>query len=184
MSLKWGIAGAGLISHDFVNALQTLNKNDHKVIAIAAQDLSRSKDFAKRFDLPKAYESYIELAKNPDVEVVYIGVINSYHQEVAQLMLDNGKHVLVEKPMCLNEKQARKLIECARSRGLFLMEGIWSRMFPCYQYIRQQIQSGVLGEIVSIECNLSNVKKSSLDRITLVSFHFGFKSINFYDFNV
>lgn len=62
MALKWGILSAGKISHDFVNALQTLNKHDHEVVAVAARDLNRAEDFAERFDIPKAYSSYLELA--------------------------------------------------------------------------------------------------------------------------
>lgn len=151
MPLKWGIASAGRVVHDFVNAMKILSEDDHHVIAVGARDLSRAEDFAKRFDIPKIYGSYEELPKDPDVEIVYIGVINSRHQEMAQLMLDNGKHVLVEKPMCVNEKQVRKLIECAEGKGLFLMEALWSRMFPPYLYICQQIRSGVLGDIMSVK---------------------------------
>lgn len=52
MPLKWGILSAGKISHDFVNAMGTLDTNDHQVVAVAARDLNRAKDFAKRFAIP------------------------------------------------------------------------------------------------------------------------------------
>lgn len=77
MVLKWGVASAGKISHDFVNAIGTLNKDDHHVVAVAARDISRAEEFAKRFDIPKAYGSYSGLAKDSDVEVVYIGMLQN-----------------------------------------------------------------------------------------------------------
>lgn len=151
MALRWGIAAAGKISWDFVNALGTLSDNDHHVVAVAARDLGRAQEFAGKFDIPKAYDGYLKLAQDPDVEVVYIGVLNPQHFEVAYLMLEHGKHVLVEKPLCMNEKQAKKLIAYAERKKLFLMEAIWSRFFPSYQYLQKQIQSGNLGEIKSLD---------------------------------
>lgn len=166
MALKWGIAAAGKISHDFVNALDTLNKDDHHVVAVAARDLSRSEEFAKRFDIPKAYGSYLELAKDKDVEVVYVGTLNPQHLEVTMMMLEHGKHVLVEKPLCMNEKQAHKLIAYAELKKLFLMEAIWSRFFPAYQYVQKQIKNGTLGEIKSVDIDFGIESWEKVDRIS------------------
>lgn len=151
MVLKWGIASAGHIAHDFVNALGTLSKDEHQVVAVGARDLNRAKEFAQRFHIPKAYGSYLELAKDPNVEVVHIGTYDIHHMEVALLMLENGKHILVEKPMGMNEKEVQKIIAYAKQKKLFAMEGIWSRSFTCYEYIRKQIDSGKLGDIVSVQ---------------------------------
>lgn len=67
MALRWGIASAGKISHDFLTGLGTLSAEDHKVVAVGARDLGRAKDFAKLHEIPKAYGSYDELAKDPEV---------------------------------------------------------------------------------------------------------------------
>lgn len=165
MVLNWGIAAAGRISHDFVNALQTLSPDDHQVVAIGARDLSRAEEFAKHFDIPKAHGSYLELANDPNVEVVYVATLNPQHFEVAKLFLEHGKHVLVEKPLCINEKQAQKLIALADEKGLFLMEAIWSRCLPSYQYIRKQIQSGALGDILSVEIDFGFASLKNKDRV-------------------
>lgn len=165
MALKWGIASSGRAAHDFVNAIGTLDQDQHQVIAIGARDLSRAQEFAKRFGIPKAHGSYLELAQDPNVAVVYVGTLNPQHLEVAQLMLEHGKHVLVEKPLCLNKKQAQKLIAYAKQKGLFLMEAIWSRFFPSYQYVRQQIQNGALGDIVSVEAEFGFASLVNKDRL-------------------
>jgi len=150
MALKWGIASAGKISHDFVNAVGTLSKNDHRIVAVAARDLNRAADFAKLHDIKKIYGNYEDLASDTDVEIVYIGVLNPQHLPVATLMLEHGKHVLCEKPLCMNEKEVKELFAFANRQKLFLMEAIKSRFYPSYQYLRDQIDNGMLGEIQEV----------------------------------
>lgn len=67
MALRWGIVSAGFISHDFVNAVSTLPKEDHQVVAVAARSLSSAKEFADRHGIPRAYEGYETLAKDPEI---------------------------------------------------------------------------------------------------------------------
>lgn len=150
MALNWGIASAGKISHDFVNAVGTLSDNDHRVVAVGARDLNRAREFAQLHDIEKYYSSYEELASDPNVEVVYVGVLNPQHYSVAMLMLEHNKHVLCEKPLCMNEKEVKKLIAYAERKKLFIMEAIWSRFFPSYQYLQKQIKNEMLGEIQEV----------------------------------
>lgn len=163
MALRWGMAAAGNISQDFVNALSTLSKDEHQVVAVAARDLNRAHQFAKRFDISKAYGSYLELAQDRNVEIVHVGAVHTQHLAVASLMLDHGKHVLCEVPMGINEKQVQELIAKAKEKNLFLIEGIWTGHFPSYRYVRQQILDGALGDIhtVDIDCGveLFNVER-------------------------
>lgn len=74
MATNWGIASAGLISHDFATAVATLPANEHKLMAIAARDSTRAKEFAARHNIPHALTSYEELAKNADVGQSWISV--------------------------------------------------------------------------------------------------------------
>lgn len=105
MATKWGVYSAGKICHDFVTSVRSLKSGDHQFVAVAARELKSAQEFAKLQQIPKAYGSYEELAKDPDVEVVYIGTINSAHLSAAKLMLEHGKHVLMEKPFTLNTKR-------------------------------------------------------------------------------
>ena len=155
-TFKWGIVSAGNIANDFANALTTLDADEHKIVAVAARDLGRAQKFADKFDIPKAYGSYLELAQDPNVEAAYIGSINPQHIKLALLMLEHGKHVLCEKPLTLNAKQALKLTTYAKEKGLFLMEALWSRFLPSMQYVRKQVESGALGEIQSIDAEVGS----------------------------
>ncbi|XP_060779306.1 trans-1,2-dihydrobenzene-1,2-diol dehydrogenase-like [Neoarius graeffei] len=69
MVVRWGICCAGKISHDFTVALKTLPPEEHQVVAVAARDLKRAEEFAKKHCIPKAYGGYEELAKDPEIGV-------------------------------------------------------------------------------------------------------------------
>lgn len=114
--------------------------------------------------IPRAYGSYEELANDPQVEVAYIGSIHTIHYRLGQLMLNGNKHVIIEKPMVLNGKQARHLAEIARSKKLFLMEGIWSRFLPSYVLARDALNRGVIGDVVHVEATLG-LPMAHMDRV-------------------
>lgn len=73
-------------------------------------------------------------------DVVYIGAVNNVHFEIGMMMLDNGKHILCEKPLCMNEKQAKQMLDHAKNKKLFCMEAIWSRCFPAYDFLKDRIK--------------------------------------------
>lgn len=69
------------------------------------------------------------------------------------MMLNGGKHILCEKPLTLNEKQSKKLLDHAKEKKLLCVEAIWSRFFPSYQYLKKRINDGDLGEITEVTAN-------------------------------
>ncbi|XP_042892102.1 trans-1,2-dihydrobenzene-1,2-diol dehydrogenase-like [Penaeus japonicus] len=152
MATRWGIASTGKISSDFVTAMKGL-KDDHRVVAVGARSLADAQAFAKKHGAKKAYGSYEALSKDPDVEVVYIGTIHPFHLPVAKLMINAGKHVLCEKPLCLNVKQTKELVALAREKKVFLMEAVWSRLFPVYKEMMKRINAGEIGDVVQVFCS-------------------------------
>ncbi|KAG4076963.1 hypothetical protein HA402_015950 [Bradysia odoriphaga] len=158
-ALKWGVAAAGKICSDFVNALSTLSSADHQVVAVATRtNFTRAKEFAQKFCIPTAYAGYENLALNSDIDIVYIGNLNPQHYSTAKLMLDHGKSVLMEKPLTMNWKQSKELTILAQQKGVFFAEGLWSRYLPIYKFIRQEIRGGKLGEIVTVDIELGSVR--------------------------
>lgn len=146
MATKWGIASAGKISSDFVTALRLLPSEEHVVVAVAAKDKDRAKVFAEKHNIPVFYGSYEELAADKNVDVIYIGTLNPQHISISQLCLEHGKHILCEKPLCMNLKEASTLIKSANEKQLFLMEAIWTRCFPLYDELRRILKEDVIGE--------------------------------------
>ncbi|KAK2894390.1 hypothetical protein QQF64_012782 [Cirrhinus molitorella] len=147
MATRWGICGAGCISHDFCVALKTLSPKDHQLVAVAARSLESAKKFAKTHEIPTAYGSYEELVKDPNIDVVYIGVVQSHHLQVGLLFLNAGKNVLCEKPFAMNLREVRQLISAARENNVFLMEAVWSRCFPAYAEVRRLLSEKTIGDV-------------------------------------
>ena len=97
-------------------------------MAIAARSQKSAQEFADKFDIPKAYEGYENLASDPEIQVVYVGSINPTHLEVVKLLLNHGKHILCEKPLGMNVKETKEMLALAKEKNLFFMEAIWSRL--------------------------------------------------------
>ncbi|KAI0011714.1 NAD(P)-binding protein [Xylariaceae sp. FL0662B] len=159
-TLKWGIMATGNIAQTFTKDLLTNPASRdvydiaHKLVAVAS---SSSKDSATAFlekvkapDGVKAYGSYHELVNDPDVDIVYVATPHSHHFQNVTLALEAGKNVLCEKAFTVNAAQARKLVETARAKDLFLMEAVWTRYFPLSIKIRELVQSGFIGPVYRV----------------------------------
>ncbi|XP_052704838.1 trans-1,2-dihydrobenzene-1,2-diol dehydrogenase-like [Crassostrea angulata] len=152
MVLRWGICGAGFICNDFVSALLAPPNNVHEVVCVGARSLARAQEFANRFGIKKAYGSYEEVASDQYVDVVYIGVIHIHHVKLSKQILKAGKNVLCEKPVAACLSQILEVQQVAKDCKRFFMEAIWSRCFPIYRKIKEEIHSGNLGEIQHVQC--------------------------------
>lgn len=165
-TLHWGICSAGRICNDFVNALSVLPKEDHQVKAVASSSLERAKKFAEDHSIPSAYGTYKELADDPIVDVVYVGSINSQHYGHVKMMLEAGKSVLCEKPFSLYTKHTKELFALAKQKGIFLMEGIWSRFFPVYKFVQKAIDDGEIGEVRSVQSSFGENLFTETNRLS------------------
>eukprot|EP00644_Phytophthora_capsici_P012009 jgi/Phyca11/526715/estExt2_fgenesh1_pm.C_PHYCAscaffold_120066 len=143
--LRWGFLGCGRISADFVSATKSVD--DVVLQACAARSLSSAQEFAKLHGVTKAYDSYEALVADADVDIVYVGTLHPWHYEHTMLALNAGKHVVVEKPMAMNVKQASSAIALAREKKLFLMEGMWTRFFPAIRHVRQLLADKEIGDV-------------------------------------
>jgi len=114
---------------------------------VAARDLEKAKEFAALHLVERSYGCYEELSTDIEVDIVYVGAIHTGHFDLSMKMLESGKHVLCEKPLCVNANETRKLVEFARSKKLFLMEAVWSRFFPAYKKAKEIIDSGLIGNV-------------------------------------
>ncbi|CAG0900610.1 unnamed protein product [Cyprideis torosa] len=162
-TIRWGIASAGKISNDFVTALKTLPKSEHVVLAVGARNLNDAKEFATKHGIERAYGSYDDIYADSEIDIIYVGTINTAHFSVVMKALEQKKNVVVEKPMAMDLKETELLIACARNNKVFLMEGIWSRCHPAYEYIRSAVsagEDGPLGEVVRVDaCYGSNSRR-------------------------
>ncbi|XP_068598588.1 trans-1,2-dihydrobenzene-1,2-diol dehydrogenase-like [Brachionichthys hirsutus] len=154
MATRWGICSAGDIAHDFTVALKSLPPEDHQVVAVAARKLEDAQKFAEKHGVPRAYGSYEELAGDPDVDVVHIGVINPYHISTSLLFMNAKKNVLCEAPLAMNTKEVQETLACAKMNNVFFMEAVWTRFFPASVEIRRLLRQGEVGEVKVVRSEL------------------------------
>jgi predicted dehydrogenase len=146
--LRWGLIGSGQIASAFADDLTLTDSG--RVVAIGSRSQESADRFADKFDIPNRHASYEALVADPAVEVVYVGTPHPMHSANALLALEAGKPVLVEKPFTMNADEARQLIDSARSKGLFLMEAMWTRCLPHIVEIGRLLADGALGDIVTV----------------------------------
>ncbi|KAA0715283.1 Trans-1,2-dihydrobenzene-1,2-diol dehydrogenase [Triplophysa tibetana] len=147
MLIRWGICSAGKISHDFTVALKTLSHQHHQVVAVAARDLKRAQEFARTHDIPRVHGSYEELAKDQEIDVVYVGAIHPHHLRLGVLFMNAGKNILCEKPLAMNLREVQELISTAKRNNVFLMEAVWTRFFPASLEISRLLSESAVGEV-------------------------------------
>lgn len=149
--IKWGIIGLGNIANKFASDLQ-LSKNAI-LYGVASRNIEKAKDFGEKYHSQKHYDSYEEMVKDEAIDVVYIATPHSFHFENTILCLKNNKSVLCEKPMGLDSHQVKRMIKEARSRNLFLMEGLWTRFIPATEKLIELLSDNSIGDIVSVRAD-------------------------------
>ena len=102
----------------------------------------------KRFGYERNDTSWQAIAEADDIDVVSVVIANSLHREVVEGLLAAGKHVLCEKPLCDSLDDARAMAEAARNASSIARIGFTFRRTPGIAYIRELIQSGVLGNVL------------------------------------
>jgi xylose dehydrogenase (NAD/NADP) len=125
----WGSLGAARIAGGAVLPAIAASSNG-RVVAIASREPERAKRMADGFDGARAVASYDALLADPEVDAVYIPLVNSDHKPWTLRALEAGKHVLCEKPLALSAAEAEEMAAAANRAGKHLMEAVMYRFHP------------------------------------------------------
>jgi predicted dehydrogenase len=144
--IRWGVLGYARIARD--NVIPAICASSNSLFhAIASRDDAKLAACRAQFSNPKTYRSYDELLRDPEIDVVYIPLPNSLHQEWTIRAADRGKHILCEKPLALNAAQCREMFEACATNKVLLMEAFMYRYTDRIAKAMEVLRSGVLGEI-------------------------------------
>jgi predicted dehydrogenase len=141
---RWGILGTGYIADLFAKGLQAVP--DAELVAVGSRSQATADAFGDRFNIPRRYASYDQVAYDTEVDVVYVSSPHPFHYANTLMCLNAGKPVLCEKPFAMNAREAGEMINTARAHGLFLMEAMWTRFFPLMVRVRQLLTAGAIGQ--------------------------------------
>jgi len=144
---KLGVAviGVGGWGKNHVRVYKELASTE--LVAICDVNAERAKDIASQFGV-KAYTNSGRMVRNKEIEAVSVCTWSTKLAREAFKALKAGKHVLVEKPMATNTKQAEKLLETAEQNDLHLTVGFLMRFIPGLQHIRETVENKKIGELV------------------------------------
>ncbi|MFF1872196.1 Gfo/Idh/MocA family protein [Kitasatospora herbaricolor] len=151
--VRWGILATGAIATAFAEDLALLP--DARLTAVASRTEESARRFAGRHGIPRAYGSWEQLAKDPEVDVVYVATPHAQHHAATSLLLAAGKPVLCEKPFTLNLPEAQDLVRLAREHRVFLMEAMWTYLDPAVRRLTQLIDDGAIGEVRTVQAEFA-----------------------------
>lgn len=154
--VNWGILGCAEIARvrTIPGLLKVKNAN---LYAVASRSEKKACEFKNLFGAERAYGSYDALLKDKDVEAVYIPIPNALHYKWVEKAAKAGKHILCEKPLALNETEARRMYEICEKEGVILAEAFAYRHAPLVQKVKQLIREGTVGKVKYIESHLTDV---------------------------
>ena len=156
--LRWGVVSTGAIATLVSEDLARLA--DAVLQAVSSRNHANAVAFQRRFGFATAYfdgdagAGYDQLFADPEVDVVYVATPHGQHYGIARRALEAGKHVLCEKSLTINAREALELTELAADRGLFLMEAVWTRFLPIINRAWEVLASGELGEVRWVQADL------------------------------
>jgi predicted dehydrogenase len=149
--IRWGILGTGGIAAAFAGDLPRVG--GAQLAAVGSRSSASAAAFAERHGFARAHGSWAELAADPDVDVVYVATPHAFHLPAALACLAGGKAVLCEKPITLDLPSAARLVQEARTLGLFLMEAMWMRCNPAIRKMVALIADGAIGEVTAVHAD-------------------------------
>ena len=135
--VRFGIIGTNFITDWILEAAR--EELRFEATAVCSRSRETGQAFALKHGIPHLFTSPEEMAASSLINAVYIAVPNSLHAALSILFMQQGKHVLCEKPLASNAKEAREMIRVARQNGVTLMEAMKSTLTPNFRQLRRHL---------------------------------------------
>jgi predicted dehydrogenase len=150
-SVRWGILACGGIAHQFADALRDCPGS--VLHAVSSRDVKRAQAFADKHGAARVYGSYEAMLADSEIDAVYIATLHPFHLEWIAHCVQAGKHVLCEKPLTMNVREAKRAKQLADDKRCLLREAFMYRHHPQTQKVVDLVTSGVIGKVRMIEAN-------------------------------
>jgi predicted dehydrogenase len=147
--LTWGVIGAGDVCEK-KSAPAMYKLKGSRVKSVMRRDLAKAQDFAKRHNIPYAFDRVEAILDDPEIDLVYIATPPSSHMDLAIKAAAAGKPVYVEKPMAANYEACLVMNEVFERAGLPLFVAYYRRSLPNFLKIKELVDEGVIGEVRTV----------------------------------
>lgn len=143
--LRWGLICTANINQALIPAIRASNRCE--LVAVASRALTRAREYARHWGIPRAHGSYQALLEDPEVDVIYNALPNSLHCEWTVRAIEAGKHVLCEKPLALTVEEVDRMADAAYRHGVVLMEAFMYRFHPQTLKTQELVSQGAIGQV-------------------------------------
>ena len=151
--MKIAILGTGFIIREALTAMSEVPEIELAAILARPHSVDKGRAFAEEFGIGKVYTDYDRLLADPEIDTVYVGLINLVHYEYGKKALLADKNVIMEKPFTTLTAHAQELADIARSRGRFIFEAVTNRNCRIIEKMRETLPQ--IGRIRMIQANYS-----------------------------
>ncbi|EIT86992.1 hypothetical protein A374_02024 [Fictibacillus macauensis ZFHKF-1] len=153
--IRFGVIGTNWITDAFLKAAQALDS--FQLTAVYSRTEEKGREFAQKHGAPLVFTDVAALAQSEEVDAVYIASPNSFHARHAIALMNQGKHVLCEKPLASNAVEVKAMIEAAQRNRVVLMEAMKSTLLPGFQHIQENLSKlGTIRRYVGSYCQYSS----------------------------
>ena len=143
--IRWGLLSTAWINVAMGGPMHRSNRSE--LVAVASRTLEKSRAFAVKNNIPKAYGNYEELIEDPEVDVIYNPLPNTLHAEWTIRSVKAGKHVMCEKPMVTTLEELQAVEAAVLKHKVTVFEAVSFLHHPQIYKIRQMIKAGELGDV-------------------------------------
>lgn len=151
--MKLAFIGTGFIIRNALECVDQIPSIKKSSIFARPHSKDKAEAFAQQYQINTVYTDYDQLLKESDCDTVYIGLVNQAHYEYAKKALNANKHVILEKPFCVNAKETKEIIDLAEEKHLYVFEAVRPLHTPNYNQLKKDISQ--LGNIRCVQCNYS-----------------------------
>jgi len=153
-TIRWGIIGCGDVT-EVKSGPGFQNAEGSSLVAVMRRDAAKARDYARRHNVPRAYDRADTLIHDADVDAVYVATPPSSHCDLALRVAEAGKPCLVEKPMAVNHAECQRMVEAFRSRELPLWVAYYRRALPRFLLVRDRLREGAIGRVTSVHVQVT-----------------------------
>ena len=151
--LKIGIVGYGRIANRFIEEAKYVSGIN--IESIYGRNIEKAKNFASKYEINSYYDNFNKFLN--DIDAIYIATPHTTHYEYAKKAINQGKHILCEKPMCLKIKEAQELFELAQTNNVVFYEAIKTAYSPCFAQLYGIAKSGLIGNIKNVSATFTKL---------------------------
>jgi len=151
--VRWGLLATGAIAKAFARGVKASETGE--LVSVGSRSPEKADAFGTEFGIDTCHGTYRELLDDPNVEAVYVSTPHPFHAEWSIKAAEAGKHVLVEKPIGLNQYEAQAMMNAAAENNVFLMEAYMYRCHPQTARLVELLREGAIGEVRVIKATFS-----------------------------